>query len=85
VPRLVLLEDDGRELFAGRVSRENVERVAGFLRTNMGTLKAISDARSAVAAFLEAMDPLARLLAPKPPKRRLPSPGARPRGPRRRA
>jgi hypothetical protein len=75
VPRLVLYDDDGRELFAGDVSESNVQIVARFLRRNMGALHA-------AAAFKKSLEGLGELLGPLlDPKRR----GAPPRKPAPRA
>jgi hypothetical protein len=56
MPRLVLFDDDGRELFAAPVSQENVRAVAGFIRRNMQALQA-------AAAFKRALDAGADMLA----------------------
>jgi hypothetical protein len=66
VPRLLLVDDDGREMFAGQVSRANVERVAQFLRANMGTLQLIARARTAVAQVFEVVDQVKELAPPSP-------------------
>lgn len=72
MPRLVLLEDDGRELFAGPVSRANVARVAAFLREHMGTLQALARARRAVSSVVDSVEQVTGLLASAapPPRRR---------------
>lgn len=82
MPRLVLYDDDARVLFDGQVSQANVEIVGGFLRRNMGALRA-------AAAFKKSLDSLGELLglasSAAPPARRPPPlrPAARARGPRR--
>lgn len=74
MPRLVLYEDDGRELFSAPVSQENVKVVAGFIRRNMQTFQAAAAIKRALDA---AGDVFAGLAAP--PAR----PMSRPRGSRR--
>lgn len=67
MPRLLLLDDDGSELFAGDVSRANVEIVARFLRRNMVALQAAALAKRVISAFA---DPLRK----PPPLRPAPAP-----------
>lgn len=52
MPRLVLLEDNGRELFRGEISRANVRRLALFLRRNMGVFRAAAATARAVRELL---------------------------------
>jgi len=82
MPRLILQDDDGRELFAGQVSQQNVEIVAGFLRRNMATLQSLAAFKKTLEGFGEIFGPL---LGDAPPPRRPPPlrPSARPRGGRR--
>jgi hypothetical protein len=40
MPRLVLLEDDGRELLAADISRQNVRALAFWLRSHSGVVQA---------------------------------------------
>lgn len=49
MPRLVLLEDDGSELFSGAVSRENVEILGRFIKRNLPAFRA-------AAAYKRALD-----------------------------
>lgn len=53
MPRLVLLDDDGRELFSGQVSRRNVTIVAGFLRENLHVLRSIVAVKQAMISALD--------------------------------
>lgn len=78
MPRLVLFDDDGRELFAGDVSRSNVEIIARFLRRNMPALRAAAIAKQAVTALLAPLfapgvlrKPPPLRPAPAPPRRRV--------------
>lgn len=50
MPRLVLLEDDGRELFSGKISRQNVEMLGAFIRRNMPALRAAASYKRAIDA-----------------------------------
>ncbi len=59
MPRLVLFEDDGREIFAGDVSDENVALVGRFLRRNAGAFRA-------AAAFKQALEAAGDLLGLRP-------------------
>lgn len=75
MPRLVLVDDDGREMFSGQVSRANVERTAAFLRKNMATIQMIARAKQAVTTVVDAFDQVGRLnsvlvSAPRPPRRK---------------
>ncbi len=71
MPSLVLEDDDGRELFRGAVSKENVEILARFVARHMDTFRGI-------AAFKRAIDEVVRagemvmVPAPRrnPPRRR---------------
>jgi hypothetical protein len=47
MPRLVLLDDDGRQLFSGDVSQANVSALMGFLRRNATALRAMAAVRAA--------------------------------------
>jgi len=66
MPALLLVDDDGRELFRGAVSSQNVEILAGFVARHMETFRGI-------AAFKRALDQL--VAAGGPPA----VPAARPR------
>jgi hypothetical protein len=67
VPRLVLVDDDGREMFSGQVSRANVERTAAFLRRNLGSLQVIANARRAVSLVVDGLGQLGAIALPPPP------------------
>lgn len=47
MPRLVLFDDNGRELFAGDISRQNVFLVARFIRKHMPTFRALAAMKQA--------------------------------------
>ena len=64
MPQLLLVDDDGRELFRGAVSRENVEILAKFLRRHLDTLRGIALIKRAFDRLTPA------LAAPAPPPRR---------------
>lgn len=79
MPRLVLYDDDGSTLFAGDVSRANVETVARFLRRHMTTIRVVADAKKKIGDVVEGVtniadqvDELLDLFAPKPRRRALP-------------
>jgi hypothetical protein len=65
VPRLVLLADDGRELFAGQVAPAHVRAVAAWLRRNAGLVRAAAATAHAVAETRKLLG-----LAAPPPARR---------------
>lgn len=59
MPRLLLLDDDGSQLFAGDVSRANVEIVARLLRRHMTTLRAAADVKRGVGDLVDGVGKLA--------------------------
>jgi hypothetical protein len=61
VPRLVLLEDDGREVFSGDISRANYEAMLRLFAPHAQTIKR---AAAAVRAVRELLD-----TATRPPRR----------------
>ncbi len=61
MPRIVLVEDDGREVFSGDLSRANFELIAALIKRNGGVI------RVAAAGLRLARD--LGLLAPPPPPR----------------
>jgi hypothetical protein len=67
VPRLVLVDDNGREMFSGQVSQANVARTAAFLRRHMKTFQAIAAAKNAMTAVVEGVEQLTGALALAPP------------------
>lgn len=73
MPRLVLYDDHGRQLFSGEVAQKNVDLVAHFLKRHMGTFKAVASLKRSVDELLDAAnrigDGVARI-APPPPRRR---------------
>ena len=64
MPRLVLLEDDGSQVFAGDLSRANFVRLVGFLRRNQGVIGSAAAAIRTVRAACEAI----ALMAAAPPR-----------------
>jgi hypothetical protein len=54
VPRLVLLEDDGREVFRGDISRPNYEAMLRLFAPHSQTLKRAAAAVRAVRELIDA-------------------------------
>ncbi len=73
MPRLVLYDDDGRVLFEGEVSRQNVDLTARFLRRHQAVLRTVASAVRAGRAIQEALggapSPLLRAPRARPAKR----------------
>jgi anti-sigma factor RsiW len=68
VPRLVLVDDNGRELGAADVSPENVEIVAAFLQRHIGAFRSFA---RLVQMYRRGMGQLEDLIpAPAPARRR---------------
>jgi hypothetical protein len=70
MPSLVLVDDDGRELFRGAVSQENVEIIAGFVARHMETFRGIAAFKQALNQLVDAGELRARPPAPRPRPRR---------------
>lgn len=68
----MLLEDDGRELFSGHISRANVRRLALFLRRHLGVFRAAAATARAVRELLGQGSPelAPRVVAAAPTRRR---------------
>jgi hypothetical protein len=67
VPRLVLLEDDGREVFRGEISRENFAVMIRVLAPHRKTLqKAATVVRAVRELFQVASQPPPRRVAAAP-------------------
>lgn len=68
MPRLVLFEDDGTELFSGDVSRAVVQWLALMLRQNRGVVQAAAVTARVVRAALGGPPP-PRAVGPVPRRR----------------
>lgn len=75
MPRLVLYDDNGAPIFDAPVSPQNVERIARFLRNNMGALRAAAAVKNAVESLVDGVDQIARAVSHALPPAR---PRARP-------
>jgi hypothetical protein len=64
MPRLVLFDDNGRQIFAGDVSHANVETVARFLRSHMTTLRVAAEVNRGVGELVNGVGNLADKLGP---------------------
>ncbi len=68
MPRLIVEDDDGRELFAGQISQENLAAVARFLRRHHATLRTVATVKRSIDSVIEAISALPAI----PPPRSLP-------------
>jgi hypothetical protein len=57
VPRLVLLEDDGREVFSGDISRANYEAMLRLFAPHRDTIKKAAAVVRTVRELLSAVPP----------------------------
>jgi hypothetical protein len=69
MPFLVLVDDDGRQLFRGAVSKENVEILARFVGRHMETFRGIAACKRILDQLVDAGE-LVPAPAPRPRPRR---------------
>ena len=70
MPQLILVDDDGRELFRGDVSVRNVEILARFVHRHMATFKGIAAIKRAIDEIGRAGEFVTLPSAPPAPRTR---------------